>query len=34
VAHLAENVAGSGTQLSEEDLAELDKIGSTDGAAG
>jgi pyridoxine 4-dehydrogenase len=34
VAHLAENVAGAGTQLSEEDLAELDKIGSTDGAAG
>jgi pyridoxine 4-dehydrogenase len=29
VAHLTENVAGAGTPLSDDDLAELDKIGAT-----
>ncbi|CAM4102884.1 aldo/keto reductase family oxidoreductase [Kibdelosporangium persicum] len=34
VAHLTENVAGAGTRLSDDDLAELDKIGSGHRAAG
>jgi aryl-alcohol dehydrogenase-like predicted oxidoreductase len=34
VAHLAENVAGAGTPLSADDLAELDEIGRSRSAAG
>ncbi|WP_091510808.1 MULTISPECIES: aldo/keto reductase family oxidoreductase [Amycolatopsis] len=34
VAHLTENVAGAGIRLSEDDLAELDKIGATEHVAG
>ncbi|MTD58868.1 aldo/keto reductase family oxidoreductase [Amycolatopsis pithecellobii] len=34
VAHLTENVAGAGTRLSDDDLAELDKIGSGHSVAG
>lgn len=34
VAHLTQNIAGAGVRLSEDDVAELGRIGATQGAAG